>query len=136
MGKPAHGNEVRMSWPGESQAAYVFQADTAADLGFALGPRLNAVGRLDDMSLGVACLLCDDLNLARQLAAEMDSLNQERKEIEQGMQQEALATLEPIRFRDGEVPSGIVLHRDEWHQGGGGLVAGHRAAEYLDKTAK
>ncbi len=76
----------------------------AADLGFALGPRLNAVGRLDDMSLGVACLLSEDINLARQLASEMDSLNQERKEIEQGMQQEALATLEQIRFRDGEVP--------------------------------
>ena len=89
----------------------------AADLGFALGPRLNAVGRLDDMSLGVACLLSEDINLARQLASEMDSLNQERKEIEQGMQQEALATLEQIRFRDGEVPSGIVLHRNEWHQG-------------------
>ncbi|MFZ3403991.1 single-stranded-DNA-specific exonuclease RecJ [Aeromonas salmonicida] len=103
---------------------------TAADLGFALGPRLNAVGRLDDMSLGVACLLSDDLNLARQLASEMDSLNQERKEIEQGMQQEALATLEQIRFRDGEVPSGIVLHRDEWHQGVVGLVASKVKEKY------
>jgi single-stranded-DNA-specific exonuclease len=102
----------------------------AADLGFALGPRLNAVGRLDDMSLGVACLLCDDINLARQFASEMDSLNQERKEIEQGMQQEALATLEQIRFRDGEVPSGIVLHRNEWHQGVVGLVASKVKEKY------
>ncbi|MFR9720978.1 single-stranded-DNA-specific exonuclease RecJ [Aeromonas diversa] len=103
---------------------------TAADLGFALGPRLNAVGRLDDMSLGVACLLCDDIHLARQLATEMDSLNQERKEIEQGMQQEALATLEQIRFRDGEVPSGIVLHRNDWHQGVVGLVASKVKEKY------
>ncbi|MDO2949102.1 single-stranded-DNA-specific exonuclease RecJ [Aeromonas simiae] len=103
---------------------------TAADLGFALGPRLNAVGRLDDMSLGVACLLCDDINLARQLAAEMDGLNQERKEIEQGMQQEALATLEQLRFREGEVPSGIVLHRNDWHQGVVGLVASKVKEKY------
>ncbi|MHA6999878.1 single-stranded-DNA-specific exonuclease RecJ [Aeromonas schubertii] len=103
---------------------------TASDLGFALGPRLNAVGRLDDMSLGVACLLCDDIHLARQLATEMDSLNQERKEIEQGMQQEALATLEQVRFRDGEVPCGIVLHRNDWHQGVVGLVASKVKEKY------
>lgn len=103
---------------------------TASDLGFALGPRLNAVGRLDDMSLGVACLLCDDIHLARQLATEMDSLNQERKEIEQGMQQEALAILEQVRFRDGEVPCGIVLHRNDWHQGVVGLVASKVKEKY------
>lgn len=103
---------------------------TAADLGFALGPRLNAVGRLDDMSLGVACLLSDDMALARQLAVEMDSLNQERKEIELGMQQEALATLEQLRFREGEVPCGIVLHRADWHQGVVGLVASKVKEKY------
>lgn len=96
---------------------------TAADLGFSLGPRLNAVGRLDDMTLGVECLLCDNLEHARQLAQQMDSLNQERKEIEQGMQQEALASLAQLRFQEGAVPAGIVLHRDDWHQGVVGLVA-------------
>ena len=58
----------------------------ASDLGFALGPRLNAAGRLDDMSVGVALLLCDNIGEARVLANELDALNQTRKEIEQGMQ--------------------------------------------------
>lgn len=62
----------------------------ASDLGFALGPRLNAAGRLDDMSVGVALLLCDNIGEARVLANELDALNQTRKEIEQGMQIEAL----------------------------------------------
>ncbi|MGL4204644.1 MAG: single-stranded-DNA-specific exonuclease RecJ [Aeromonadaceae bacterium] len=96
---------------------------TATDLGFFLGPRLNAVGRLDDMSLGVACLLCDDPNLARQLASQMDSLNQERKEIEQGMQSEALSGLEAQLGSGRELPAGIVLYRPDWHQGVVGLVA-------------
>ncbi len=96
---------------------------TATDLGFFLGPRLNAVGRLDDMSLGVACLLCNDLTLARQIASQMDSLNQERKEIEQGMQSEALAGLGTLLDNGRELPAGIVLYRPDWHQGVVGLVA-------------
>lgn len=76
----------------------------ASDLGFALGPRLNAAGRLDDMSVGVALLLCDNLGEARVLASELDALNQTRKEIEQGMQAEALILCESLsavvkRFR-------------------------------------
>jgi single-stranded-DNA-specific exonuclease len=66
----------------------------ASDLGFALGPRLNAAGRLDDMSVGVALLLCDNIGEARVLANELDALNQTRKEIEQGMQAEALTLCE------------------------------------------
>jgi single-stranded-DNA-specific exonuclease len=96
---------------------------TATDLGFFLGPRLNAVGRLDDMTLGVACLLCNDLTLARQIASQMDSLNQERKEIEQGMQSEALAGLESMLDTGRELPAGLVLYRPDWHQGVVGLVA-------------
>ena len=96
---------------------------TASDLGFFLGPRLNAVGRLDDMSLGIACLLCNDLTLARQIASQMDGLNQERKEIEQGMQSEALAGLESLLAAKGELPAGLVLYRQDWHQGVVGLVA-------------
>ncbi|MFC3914709.1 single-stranded-DNA-specific exonuclease RecJ [Pseudaeromonas sharmana] len=96
---------------------------TASDLGFFLGPRLNAVGRLDDMSLGVASLLCPDLTLARQLASQMDNLNQERKEIEQGMQSEALAALDAQIRQQGDLPSALVLYQDDWHQGVVGLVA-------------
>ncbi|WMC11063.1 single-stranded-DNA-specific exonuclease RecJ [Oceanimonas pelagia] len=102
----------------------------ASDLGFALGPRLNAVGRLDDMSMGVACLLCDDINEARRLAAQMDELNRERKAIETSMQQEALATLAKVRISDGELPSGLVLHQDDWHQGVVGLVASRIKEQY------
>ncbi|AEY02840.1 single-stranded-DNA-specific exonuclease RecJ [Oceanimonas sp. GK1] len=103
----------------------------ASDLGFALGPRLNAVGRLDDMSMGVACLLCDDLNEARRLAAQMDELNRERKAIETSMQQEALATLTRVRISDGALPSGLVLHQDDWHQGVVGLVASRIKEQYF-----
>lgn len=95
----------------------------ASDLGFFLGPRLNAVGRLDDMSLGVACLLCDDEPLARQIASQMDALNQERKQIEQSMQSEAIAGLDALLSRDGELPPALVLYRPDWHQGVVGLVA-------------
>ena len=95
----------------------------ASDLGFALGPRLNAAGRLDDMSVGVATLLCGDLNNARRFAGELDSLNEERKEIEGSMQQEALAILKSVDFDAGQVPFGICLFQDDWHQGVVGLVA-------------
>jgi len=95
----------------------------SSDLGFALGPRLNAAGRLDDMSIGVATLLCDDLNQARRLAGELDSLNEVRKEIETSMQQEALAILNNIDFENEQVPYGICLFQDDWHQGVVGLVA-------------
>ncbi|GGB35601.1 single-stranded-DNA-specific exonuclease RecJ [Oceanisphaera marina] len=102
----------------------------ASDLGFALGPRLNAVGRLDDMSMGVACLLSENLDEARKLAAMMDDLNRERKAIEASMQHEALASLTKVQISDGELPSGLVLHQDDWHQGVVGLVASRIKERY------
>ncbi len=77
---------------------------TASDFGFALAPRLNAAGRLDDMSIGIGCLLANDLSKARQIAAELDSLNLERREIEQGMQTEALAFLSRLSFDGKALP--------------------------------
>ncbi|MGV8508414.1 hypothetical protein ACV34M_31230, partial [Pseudomonas aeruginosa] len=68
---------------------------TSTDLGFILGPRLNAAGRLDDLSLGIECLLCDDEALARDMAVQLDQLNQDRKAIEQGMQREARIPITP-----------------------------------------
>jgi len=95
----------------------------ASDLGFALGPRLNAAGRLDDMSVGVALLLCDNLGEARQLASDLDALNQTRKEIEQGMQTEALTLCEQLE-RSGEMlPGGLAMYHPEWHQGVVGILA-------------
>lgn len=102
----------------------------ASDLGFALGPRLNAVGRLDDMSMGVACLLSENLDEARRLAAMMDELNRERKAIETSMQDEALASLAKVQIGEGELPSGLVLHQDDWHQGVVGLVASRIKERY------
>lgn len=97
---------------------------TAQDFGFALAPRLNAAGRLDDMSLGIACLLSPDINSARRLAAELDSLNLSRREIEQGMQAEALAFLQRLSFKDNELPDCLCLYQSDWHQGVIGILAG------------
>ncbi|EGR6321815.1 single-stranded-DNA-specific exonuclease RecJ [Salmonella enterica subsp. enterica serovar Montevideo] len=95
----------------------------ASDLGFALGPRLNAAGRLDDMSVGVALLLCDNLGEARVLASELDVLNQTRKEIEQGMQAEALILCEKLERSSETLPGGLAMYHPEWHQGVVGILA-------------
>ncbi|PHM46367.1 ssDNA exonuclease RecJ [Xenorhabdus mauleonii] len=95
----------------------------ASDLGFALGPRLNAAGRLDDMSVGVALLLTDDIVQARQIACELDGLNQTRREIEQGMQQEALLICDNIERNHTQLPYGLAIYHPEWHQGVVGILA-------------
>ncbi|WP_414164784.1 single-stranded-DNA-specific exonuclease RecJ [Superficieibacter sp. BNK-5] len=95
----------------------------ASDLGFALGPRLNAAGRLDDMSVGVALLLCENIAEARVLASELDALNQTRKEIEQGMQIEALALCEKLERSREALPGGLAMYHPEWHQGVVGILA-------------
>lgn len=96
---------------------------TAQDLGFAIGPRLNAAGRLDDMSLGIQCLLADDLVQARDLATALDELNQARRALEQEMVQDAeliVATHEQsVAGR-----SGVTVYDPSWHQGVVGIVAG------------
>ena len=98
---------------------------TAADLAFAVAPRLNAAGRIDDMTIGIQCLLADTLEEARALAARLDALNEERRAIEAKMQQEALAA---VRVLADPAPgvlerSGVVLFHESWHQGVVGLVA-------------
>jgi single-stranded-DNA-specific exonuclease len=98
---------------------------TAADLGFAVAPRLNAAGRLTDMSVGIACLLADDPTEAARLAGMLAKLNEERREIEQRMQLEALDIAAGVRFSDGGDESpGLCLFDESWHQGVVGLVAG------------
>jgi single-stranded-DNA-specific exonuclease len=91
------------------------------DLGFALGPRLNAAGRLSDMSLGIECLTTDDIGRAWDLAQQLDTMNRERREIEAGMQQQALEDLSAIN-PDGMTT--ITLFNPSWHQGVIGIVAG------------
>ncbi|MBM0105107.1 single-stranded-DNA-specific exonuclease RecJ [Steroidobacter sp. S1-65] len=95
----------------------------AADLGYQIGPRLNAAGRLDDMSVGIQCLLTDDPNRARLLAARLTQLNSDRKELELQMQQEALLAIADMRAEDPQLPLGLCLFDETWHQGVVGLVA-------------
>ena len=90
------------------------------DLGFIVGPRLNAAGRLADMALGIECLLAEDEGRALAIAQQLDALNRERKEIESGMQDSALASLDAIDV--GERP-GVALFHPEWHQGVIGILA-------------
>ena len=96
----------------------------AADLGFAVAPRLNAAGRLTDMSVGIACLLTDDDFEAQRLAALLTQLNDERREIEQRMQLEAVELAADLREEEAAESLGICLFDESWHQGVVGLVAG------------
>jgi len=105
---------------------------TSTDLGFILGPRLNAAGRLDDMALGIECLLCDDEALARDMAVQLDQLNQDRKAIEQGMQREALAQLKDLPLED--MPFGLCLFEADWHQGVIGILASRMKERYHRPT--
>ncbi|WP_341959652.1 single-stranded-DNA-specific exonuclease RecJ [Pseudomonas sp. RC10] len=105
---------------------------TSTDLGFILGPRLNAAGRLDDMSLGIECLLCEDETLAREMAVQLDELNQDRKSIEQGMQREALAQLNDLPVES--MPFGLCLYEAEWHQGVIGILASRLKERYHRPT--
>lgn len=95
----------------------------ASDLGFAVGPRLNAAGRMDDMSVGIECLLSDSFEQAMVLATELDELNRERRAVEGSMQQDALAIVDKISIADGDAPTVYVLADETWHQGVVGLVA-------------
>lgn len=96
-----------------------------ADLAFAIAPRLNAAGRLDDMSLGIECLITDDISRAKETAEILSQLNVERRIIEQDMQKQALRAIEKIRLADQtRLPLGLCLFEKDWHIGVVGIVAG------------
>jgi len=94
----------------------------AADFGFVVGPRLNAAGRLEDMSIGIQCLLAPDLDNARPLAQRLDALNRERRRIEEEMKVDAGEQVEQLLQR-GELPFGLCLFEPHWHQGVIGILA-------------
>ena len=94
---------------------------TSADLGFAIGPRLNAAGRLTDMSVGIECLVTDDPAVATELAGALDRINRERRDIEATMREQAFAAVDQIPSRDW--PQCVVLHDASWHAGVVGLIA-------------
>lgn len=106
----------------------------ASDLGFTVGPRLNAAGRLDDMAMGIECLLTDDSGKARQIAVQLDSLNRERREIESSMQQEAVQALESLNIEASKLPFGLVLYQPDYHQGVIGILAGRIKDKYYRPT--
>ncbi len=96
----------------------------ASDLGFCVGPRLNAAGRLEDMSIGIECLLTNDESRARTYAAQLDQLNHERRAIESDMKAQAVAELEALHLDDtADMPIGLCLYNPEWHQGVIGILA-------------
>lgn len=95
----------------------------AADLGFTVAPRLNAAGRLDDMSLGIECLLTDDPTHAMKMAGILDQLNDERRVIEQDMQDQALQFLKKCQPDPKDLPLGLCLFDHDWHQGVIGILA-------------
>lgn len=95
----------------------------ASDLGFALGPRLNAAGRLEDMSVGIECLLTDDADRAAELARQLDSLNVERRHIENEMKDEAMHILDAMELDEEDLPVGLCLFESHWHQGVVGILA-------------
>ena len=95
----------------------------AADFGFAAGPRLNAAGRLDNMSLGIECLLSESMQQATGLAQELDALNRERREIEADMKADANRLLEAMSLDSDDLPAGFCLYDTGWHQGVIGILA-------------
>ena len=111
-----------------------FEMLRANDLGFAVAPRLNAAGRLDDMSLGINCLLTTDISIARMLAQELDALNVERRKIETEMKEQAMLALNSLSLNtasgSSELPIALCLHDSSWHQGVIGILAGRLKDRY------
>lgn len=103
---------------------------TSSDLGFCIGPRLNAAGRLDNMSIGVELLLANEMSKARELALDLDQLNQMRKEIESGMKLEAIKICQNLTALFKELPYGITLYQPDWHQGVLGIVSSRVKDQY------
>ncbi|WP_336972259.1 single-stranded-DNA-specific exonuclease RecJ [Alcaligenes sp. PF14] len=104
---------------------------SAFDLGFALGPRINAAGRLADMALGIRCLITDDEDEAANLARELEDMNQDRRSIEQSMREEALRAAE---LAEPDTSATVCVFHPEWHQGVVGLVASRLKEKYWRPT--
>jgi single-stranded-DNA-specific exonuclease len=103
----------------------------ASDLGFAVAPRLNAAGRLEDMSLGIECLLAEDRVRANEIARQLDALNRERREIETQMREQAMSDLDRLHLDAGaSLPIGLCLFDRGWHQGVIGILASRIKEQY------
>ncbi len=96
---------------------------SSQDMGFALGPRINAAGRLSDMTLGIECLRTDDPGLGLQLAEQLDAINRERRSLEGDMREQALLIAESLMDADDEPPAALCVYDEEFHEGVVGIVA-------------
>ncbi|MDD9897116.1 MAG: single-stranded-DNA-specific exonuclease RecJ [Gammaproteobacteria bacterium] len=103
---------------------------SASDLGFSVGPRLNAAGRLEDMSTGIECLLAESASRAHALALALDGMNQDRKQIEAEMRDQAFASLKELSLEDERMPPALCLYDERWHQGVVGIVASRIKDKY------
>lgn len=106
------------------QAGRQAQMITSEDFGFAIAPRINAAGRMDNMRIGVECLLTDDWGEAHRLAIELNKLNYARRSVEMTMKDDAVAIIDSLPIFEDAPPRGVVLYQDDWHQGVIGIVAG------------
>jgi single-stranded-DNA-specific exonuclease len=104
-----------------AQAGRVLSRTVSTDLGFAVGPRLNAAGRLEDMSIGIECLLTDDVSTSQRLAAVLDNINRDRQSIEANMREQAFAFVDAMPA--GSLPDCVCVFDPRWHEGVVGLVA-------------
>ena len=95
----------------------------AQDLGFVLGPRINAAGRMESMRIGIECLLADTMETAYPIAQQLNQLNIDRRQIEGEMKQQALSALDSLQLSQQDIPAALVLFEENWHQGVIGIVA-------------
>ena len=102
----------------------------AQDLGFVLGPRINAAGRMETMDIGIECLIAPDLPTAYPFATQLNQLNVERRQVETQMKQEALVALEHLQLDQENIPSALILFEPHWHQGVIGIVAGRLKEQF------
>ncbi len=102
----------------------------AQDLGFVLGPRINAAGRMETMDIGIECLLATDMQSAYALARQLNALNQERRQVEGQIKQDALAELEKLQLDQSDLPHALIMFEEHWHQGVIGIVAGRLKEQF------
>lgn len=102
----------------------------AQDLGFVLGPRINAAGRMESMRIGIECLLAEDMATAYPLAQQLNQLNVERRQVETEMKQQALIALQNVQLETDQIPPAIVMYDEQWHQGVIGIVAGRLKEQF------
>ncbi|WP_336041859.1 single-stranded-DNA-specific exonuclease RecJ [Acinetobacter dispersus] len=102
----------------------------AQDLGFVVGPRINAAGRMESMRIGIECLLAADMATAYPIAQQLNQLNIERRQVETEMKQQALSALQHIQVETEHLPAALVMFDEQWHQGVIGIVAGRLKEQF------